>query len=150
MKSDKDVAKLLYKLVQPHDNVITCAFGSVEGMPWAKPLPASFLAARAKNLTDGVVKDVWDKKELEDPQANVEAFEGDTKLWHDNTIVLAIQEAIRVASQEDVHDVRVCITGSLYLVGDVLRCVRDAGGYQSGFGQAGTRDPIGVKPVKGT
>ncbi|OCT51538.1 dihydrofolate synthetase Fol3 [Cladophialophora carrionii] len=125
VKKDKDVNRILSVLLKPHDNVITCAFGPVDGMPWVKPMPASDLAARASKLTDGVVKALPDEGTIPDDNNH-----GDL---HNAYIAKAVQEAVRTAAAaaaadgRDCHR-RLCITGSLYLVGDVLRCVRDAGG----------------------
>ncbi|KAJ9607721.1 folylpolyglutamate synthase [Cladophialophora chaetospira] len=114
-KSDKDVDNILSILIKPHDNVVTCTFGPVDGMPWVKPMPTSALASKAEKLTDGTVRSVLDKDEMtKEPLSDV-------------IVATALEEAIRIASLQG-EGVRLCITGSLYLVGDILRCVRNAGG----------------------
>jgi folylpolyglutamate synthase len=126
VKNDKDADNIMSLLLKPHDNVITCSFGPVDGMPWVKPMPATDLAAKARRLTDGTVKALSDYDDGDDDKVRDHSNREDL---HNATIAKAIQEAVRTASATDgTGHCPVCITGSLYLIGDVLRCVRNAGG----------------------
>ncbi|EXJ58558.1 hypothetical protein A1O7_05985 [Cladophialophora yegresii CBS 114405] len=131
VKNDKDVEAILSILLRPRDNVITCTFGPVDGMPWVKPMRASDLAAKARRFTDGVVKAL----PLPAPEDGIPHDKGDDRDLHGHNanayIANAIREAVRTAAATRG---RVCVTGSLYLVGDVLRCVRNAGGDIYGGG----------------
>ncbi|KIW67089.1 hypothetical protein PV04_06362 [Phialophora macrospora] len=121
VKNDKDADNILSLLLRAHDNVITCSFGPVDGMPWVKPMPANVLAAKARRVTDGLVKALPDDGNT--PDSN------DREDLHNTNIANAIQGAVGTAfATAGTDGSSVCITGSLYLVGDVLRCVREAGG----------------------
>lgn len=98
MKSDKDIHSVLSTLLRPSDRVITCAFGAVDGMPWVKSMSATKLA----ETIVATVKDV-----------QVEAAEA-------GSVGAALTRAVQVADNRPI-----CVAGSLYLVGDVLRLVRD-------------------------
>ena len=111
VKADKDADSILGLLVQPHDNVVACSFGPVDGMPWVQALGAADLAVKAMAFTDGVVVvgDCDEDNGVVPPP-----------------IVRAIHTAVHLATKQDEHHPRLCIAGSLYLAGDVLRCIRDA------------------------
>ena len=79
MKSDKDISQILSILLKPHDNVLTCAFGPVDGMPWVKPLPPAILAEEARSFTDGVVEAVsFKEKDEEEAISSQVLSSGDT------------------------------------------------------------------------
>lgn len=142
MKSDKDINNILSTLIQPQDNIITCAFGPVDSMPWVKAMSAVELAAKADHLTQGIVKAVPDEDGLPCTVFDFPPPDGDAQEpSHDDKIVAALQEAIKVAAKQDFPNL-ICITGSLYLVGDILRCVRNAGGSIYEHGQMNTRDVV--------
>jgi len=100
VKNDKEVQTILSILLRPQDNIVTCSFGQVDGMPWVKSMDAVSLAdcVRESSPTTGIV----------------EAAEG-------GSVKAAITRAVRIAGQGPI-----CVAGSLYLVGDVLRLMRDA------------------------
>lgn len=100
----KDLSELFHSIIRPGDNVATTIFGSVDGMPWVKATASAELARCVQTVEGiGAVKD----------------FEED--------IVGAINWACAVANRGPL-----VIAGSLYLVSDVLRLLRDAqGGYST-------------------
>jgi len=100
VKNDKEVRTILSILLRPQDNVVTCSFGQVDGMPWVKSMDAVALAeiVRESSPTTGIV----------------EAAES-------GSVKAAITRAVRIAGQGPI-----CVAGSLYLVGDVLRLMRNA------------------------
>lgn len=101
-KNDKDVRSILSILLRPSDQVVTCSFGPVDGMSWVKSMDAAELLNVAKVFTG----------------AKVEAAEG-------GSVRAAIGRAVELA--EEVRG-PVCLAGSLYLAGDVLRLVREVEG----------------------
>ena len=96
--SGKDLAGVFCSIVRPGDNVATAEFGPVDGMPWVTPTNATELASTVRSIS-GI--------------GQVESFEGD--------LLPAIQWASKVAQGGPV-----VIAGSLYLVSDVHRLLRDA------------------------
>lgn len=101
MKSDKDIHSVLSTLLRPSDRAITCAFGPVDGMPWVKSMSATKLA----ETIVATVKNV-----------QVEAAKA-------GSVGAALTRAVEVADNRPI-----CVAGSLYLVSDVLRLVRDCEG----------------------
>ncbi|KAI1617042.1 folylpolyglutamate synthase [Exophiala viscosa] len=98
MKSDKDIRSILSVLLKRSDRVVTCAFGPVDGMPWVKSMDSANLAEVVQEFTHD----------------RVEAAEG-------GSIQAALMRAVEIAEQEG----SICVAGSLYLVSDVLRLIRD-------------------------
>jgi folylpolyglutamate synthase len=96
--SGKDLARVFRSIIRPGDSVATVEFGPVDGMPWVTPTNAAELASAIRSI-DGI--------------GQVESFEG--------SLLPAIHWASQVA-----HDAPLVIAGSLYLVSDVLRLLRDA------------------------
>lgn len=94
----KDVQKLLFCLLKPGDNIVAATFGPVEGMPWVQPVDKE--AIRLAALAVGRMN---------------EAVTGPGNL----------QDTVRQAVQMAAGGAMV-IGGSLYLVSDVLRMLRDA------------------------
>jgi len=92
MKSGKDVQGVLPIILNQKDNVVTCEFGPVDGMPWVKSCPAPELADAAAPFTDG-------------------------KIVPGQSLKHAIQTAAGIAGEKGP----LVIAGSLYLVSDVLR-----------------------------
>jgi folylpolyglutamate synthase len=96
--SGKDLAGVFRAIIRPGDNVATAEFGPVEGMPWVMPTNASELAGAIRSI----------------PKiGRVQEFEGD--------LLPAIKWAGEVADGRPL-----VIAGSLYLVSDVHRLLRDA------------------------
>jgi folylpolyglutamate synthase len=96
LKTGKQLRTILSTLLQPADNVVTCSFGPVDGMPWVSSVDAGELAILARGY---VGKGGW-----VNPASDVRA---------------AVQTAVEVAGGAGT----VVVAGSLYLVGDVLRIV---------------------------
>lgn len=96
--SGKDLAGVFCSIVRPGDNVATAEFGPVDGMPWVTPTNATELASTVRSISE---------------IGQVESFEGD--------LLPAIQWASKVAQGGPI-----VIAGSLYLVSDVHRLLRDA------------------------
>ena len=91
----KDVTGLLKCFIKPHDKVIATRFGPVDGMPWVEPIDTTHIAQAAKQLSD-----------------KVEVTETET-----------VGVALRCLTTSHLPG-PIVITGSLYLVSDVLRLLR--------------------------
>lgn len=107
MKRGKEINTILQTLIRDGDNVVTCSFGPVDGMPWVQSLDASDLAAQVRQWTSGHVESA--------PAAPDGEGSGNVA----SAIALAVSAA---------RGGPLCIAGSLYLVGDVLRLVEEGGG----------------------
>ncbi|KAL9097346.1 MAG: hypothetical protein Q9165_000773 [Trypethelium subeluteriae] len=96
-RDGKDVSKMLSYLIKPGDTVVTTAFGPVDGMPWVKTMsPQVLLSTAAQNrLLDG---------QSNSRESVLEALQLATALANGGPLVVA---------------------GSLYLVGDIMRALRD-------------------------
>ncbi|CAG7927205.1 unnamed protein product [Penicillium olsonii] len=96
--SGKDLAGVFGSIIRPGDRVATAEFGPVDGMPWVQSTNAAELASSILAIQD---------------IGTVQSFSGD------------LLPALRWASDE-AHDGPLVIAGSLYLVSDVLRLLREA------------------------
>lgn len=99
----KDLDMLFGSLIRPGDSVATTSFGPVDGMPWVRAADTSELAACARSIP-GI--------------GAVEEFEGD--------IQGAANWACSLADGGPL-----VIAGSLYLVSDVFRLLREARAAES-------------------
>ncbi|KAL2013892.1 hypothetical protein VTN00DRAFT_1417 [Thermoascus crustaceus] len=94
----RDPTKLFHSIIKPGDNVAVVAFGPVDGMPWVKAADTTELADSIRSIQGvGVIKN----------------FHAD------------LLEAMNWASTV-ADDGPLVIAGSLYLVSDVLRLLREA------------------------
>lgn len=116
MKQGKEANTILQTLLRDGDNVVTCSFGPVDGMPWVQSLDASDLADKVRQCTSG----------------HVESAPAAPNKGHN--VASAIALAVTTAGGGPL-----CIAGSLYLVGDVLRLV-EQGGEEGGGGRRGPGD----------
>lgn len=98
----KNLAELFGPLIRPEDRVATVAFGPVDGMPWVHAVDPIELAASVKSMC-GVTK--------------VREFGGQ--------LLMAMEWASAAANGGSM-----AIAGSLYLVSDVLRLLRDRSSSQ--------------------
>ncbi|KAL8874349.1 MAG: hypothetical protein Q9174_000300 [Haloplaca sp. 1 TL-2023] len=96
VSAGKNLQELLINLLHPVDNVVAVAFGPVDGMPWVSPVEPGTVLDEARSL--GVLNSLQDA-------------------GHD--VNNALRQAVRIA---DGGPLVVC--GSLYLVSDVLRLLR--------------------------
>jgi folylpolyglutamate synthase len=96
----KDLPGFLQSFVRHYDSVATVEFGPVDGMPWIEPASSEDIANAVRELH---------------PNVPLQAFGRD------------IEGAIKWAVQDQRQDAPVVICGSLYLVSDVLRRLRDEG-----------------------
>lgn len=96
----KDLTEIIRVLLQPGDNVATVEFGPVDGMPWVRPMGA-----------EDILKIV---------ASTVATASQHNSRRH-------IEEAIKWAS-DTAGDGPLVIAGSLYLVSDILRLLREATG----------------------
>lgn len=94
----KNVKNILGSLLKSSDNVVTVEFGPVDGMPWAKALVAEELLQVAKSTTE--LNASWSASGR-------------------------VSEALKWAAKVSKGGPMV-IAGSLYLVSDVLRLLRNA------------------------
>lgn len=95
MTEGKDARGYLRELLSPGDNVITTAFGPVDGMPWVKPMDPEELLTTVIEVEPAVSGLAMLKKG---------AF-----------------RALCAAKYLSSHDNPIVLTGSLYLVGDFMR-----------------------------
>jgi dihydrofolate synthase len=117
MKDDKDIDAILQTLIRDGDHVITTGFGAVDGMPWVHSMAPRILAERVKKLTSGKVICCEDEDGFtEQPDERRDRVK--------SVLQMAVAVAIDAADGDTVNT-RLCITGSLYLVGDVLRRIRN-------------------------
>ena len=91
----------LFRHILFKDNIIAVEFGPVDGMPWARPVPATEII--------GILKGHGPRT------GQLLSFKSD------------VRAALRKAS-EIANGTPIVIMGSLYLVSDILRLLRDAGG----------------------
>ncbi|KAJ5320380.1 hypothetical protein PENANT_c010G05001 [Penicillium antarcticum] len=96
--SGKDLAGVFGSIIRPGDRVATAEFGPVDGMPWVTSTNAQELASSIQAIQN---------------IGQVQSFEGD------------LFPALKWASQKAQGESLV-IAGSLYLVSDVLRLLREA------------------------
>ncbi|CAG8918170.1 unnamed protein product [Penicillium salamii] len=96
--SGKDLAGVFGSIIRPGDRVATAEFGPVDGMPWVQSTNATELASSIQAIQN---------------IGKVQSFEGD------------LLPALQWASNE-AQDGPLVVAGSLYLVSDVLRLLREA------------------------
>ena len=101
----KEVDKILLHLLKRRDDVIAVEFGPVAGMPWVRPLPAGTITQKVDGLRK--MRHVRAMKNIE------EAFKVAAEIKGENDIVVA---------------------GSLYLVADVLRLLKEKGATRKELG----------------
>ncbi|KAJ9655974.1 folylpolyglutamate synthase [Coniosporium apollinis] len=106
MSAGKDHAGILGPLLRDGDSVVAAEFGPVEGMPWVRAMGAGELLDAAR----GMVR-----------------LKGEREAGGD------VLGALRVAG-EMAGEGPLVVAGSLYLVGDVLRLLRDRGVDVYGIG----------------
>ncbi|KAK4958196.1 folylpolyglutamate synthase [Elasticomyces elasticus] len=99
--STKDVDEILRILLRPGDVVYAAEFGPVDGMPWVEPMSSDTIVNAVMSLAGSI------------PRIEAHACGRD------------LQSALQKASDGAQGDPMV-VAGSLYLVGDVLRLVKNA------------------------
>ena len=104
----KDATEIFRPLVKSKDKVVLVEFGPVDGMPWVKPMPMQKLEEALTRALEAAGHGPAEKI----------VHAGDD-VFH------ALQEATEMPRTEDGEGPLV-IAGSLYLVGDVLRLLRNA------------------------
>lgn len=97
LSQGKDVNEIVSCLLRPGDNVVATTFGPVEGMPWVHPA-GEHLIETAASAVGGMNKIVRGSDDLKDTAV----------------------KAVKMAAGSPV-----VIGGSLYLVSDILRMLRD-------------------------
>lgn len=95
--SGKDLAGVFGSIIRPGDRVATTEFGPVDGMPWVQSTKANELAS------------------------SIQALQNIDEVQSFGDLLPALQWASTKA-----HEGPLVIAGSLYLVSDVLRLLRDA------------------------
>ncbi|GAB1742437.1 hypothetical protein NU219Hw_g7983t1 [Hortaea werneckii] len=98
----KDIRELLAPLLKGGDRVFVVEFGDVDGMPWVKAMPAAQIVAAVRVLAQ-------ERGEI------IETRECGSRLL----------DAIRTAASQAGDHGPLVIAGSLYLVGDTMRLLRD-------------------------
>lgn len=95
--SGKNIAEITSRLIKPYDDVVAVQYGPVEGMPWLKAAETSEILSAAKEI--GVQ---------------------DQRLVTSTTVREALCMADQISNGRPL-----VIAGSLYLVSDVLRLLRE-------------------------
>ncbi|KAI9773817.1 MAG: folylpolyglutamate synthase [Geoglossum simile] len=95
----KDLKDILHPLLKPGDNVVAVEFGVVDGMPWVLPAAAKALLEAADSVLEGLCGQVCDAGQ---------------------DVLGALQQATKIAAGGPL-----VIAGSLYLVSDVVRLLRE-------------------------
>ncbi|KAL8695314.1 MAG: hypothetical protein Q9218_000213 [Villophora microphyllina] len=98
VSAGKSVRGLLSFLIQPEDNIVAVEFGPVDGMPWVSSADAASILEEARSL--GVMGS------LQNAESNV---------------IDALKRAAKTAAGNPM-----VVAGSLYLVSDVLRLLRQS------------------------
>ncbi len=106
MSKGKSIEDMLRCLIQPGDVLIATQFGPVDGMPWVESARAEEILGGAQRLT----------KEISDGGSGT---------------VKTVQEAL-IHATKIAKGGHLIIAGSLYLVSDVLRLLRDATRLEAG------------------
>ncbi|KAK5110720.1 hypothetical protein LTR62_005597 [Meristemomyces frigidus] len=114
LTSTKDVEQMLRVLLRPGDKLFAVEFGPVAGMPWVQP-------TKAQDIIDAATGTVTSPGLAEAHACGMEVLRA-LRLAHDATPAAAD------------HPGEMVIAGSLYLVGDVMRLLRDAAVGQGGTG----------------
>lgn len=105
----KDIHQLLRPLLQAGDQFATVEFGPVDGMPWVKAMDSMKVASAAAT----VLSEKGD-------EGNESASEDEVAFGRD--VVGGLKRVAEIA-----HERPIVVAGSLYLVGSVLRALREAG-----------------------
>jgi folylpolyglutamate synthase/dihydrofolate synthase len=100
----KPLDQMILPLIRSGDSIATVEFGPVDGMPWKTAMPSS-------QITEFLNNALSDKLKL-----NVKDFGP------------RIRDALQWCATQNSDSKSIVILGSLYLVSDVLRMIRDAGG----------------------
>ncbi|KJX92798.1 hypothetical protein TI39_contig5824g00018 [Zymoseptoria brevis] len=104
MTKGKEVAAFFEKLLLEGDNVVAVEFGPVDGMPWVEAMASAELIAEVREVMPDL------------------AATGD----YGRDLLAALKAASEMA--EKTPGQKLVIAGSLYLVGDTLRLLRDTNG----------------------
>ncbi|SMR64139.1 unnamed protein product [Zymoseptoria tritici ST99CH_3D1] len=111
MTKGKEVAGFFEKLLLEGDNVVAVEFGPVDGMPWVEAMASAELIAEVRDVMPDL------------------AATGD----YGRDLLSALKAASEMA--EKTPGQKLVIAGSLYLVGDTLRLLRDT--HQKEKGEIG-------------
>ncbi|KAF2184368.1 FolC bifunctional protein [Zopfia rhizophila CBS 207.26] len=103
MSDGRDARKFLSHLLRSRDNVVTVEFGPVDGMPWVKPMDSKDLLRTVHDIHPDM-----------------------TGFCNGSDVLRALFTAKHLA---ELTDSQVVVTGSLYLIADVLRIHK----HQNGF-----------------
>ncbi|ERS99388.1 folylpolyglutamate synthase [Sporothrix schenckii 1099-18] len=112
----KDLDEILRPLLRAGDRVAAVTFGPVDGMPWVKPAAPSAILKRATEL--GVNAET-------DQHHTTQSVIEEGSIVHDPSSLVS---ALRWATADGGHGYPIVIAGSLYLVSDTLRLLRQSGG----------------------
>ena len=109
----KDVLAMLRPLLHADDTMATVEFGPVDGMPWKHPMPSKLIGDLWKEDQHPLLETTESLKVVPE-RYSIRDFGPDIKG--------ALTWVSRLAAE---HGQQVVILGSLYLVSDVLRMLRD-------------------------
>lgn len=110
----KDIHELLRPLLQAGDEFCAVEFGAVDGMPWVKAMGAGKVAKAARE----VLREKGDVNVGGDGVGRSES--GDDSRAFGRDVVAGLRRASEVADGGPM-----VVAGSLYLVGSVLRALRE-------------------------
>lgn len=109
----KDLDEILRPLLRPGDRVAAVTFGPVDGMPWVKPAAPEAILKRATELGVNAGTDQHGSQ-----------VEGSNVVHDPSSLVSALRWAVADGGSGNP----IVIAGSLYLVSDTLRLLRQVGG----------------------
>ncbi len=133
----KDLSELFMPIVRKGDQVVVVEFGPVDGMPWVEPAPTTDIIHAIRPLVSGASSPVRDTNPAvshggdghDQPRQEEEGEKQEEVVVIEdagNDVLQALGRATRLADGGPL-----VIAGSLYLVGDVLRLLRDTPGSSS-------------------
>ena len=110
----KDISELLTPLLKPGDAFCAVEFGPVDGMPWVKAMGAEKVARAAREIVSGGGSKFGENEEVEDAgKSSGNVFGRD--------VVGGLKRASEIAGEGPL-----VVAGSLYLVGSVLKALRES------------------------
>jgi folylpolyglutamate synthase/dihydropteroate synthase len=114
--SSKPVGRMLEQIIRPGDDIFAVEFGPVDGMPWVKAMGCEEILSGCKQ----VLAKMAGSERMAADYGHYEAGVG-VKRAHGKDVLGALR-----AASEQANEGPMVVAGSLYLVGDVLRLLREA------------------------
>lgn len=124
VSESKDVEGIMKSLIREGDSVIACEFGLVEGMAWVKPAKAQLNHALAVRLGARECRVVSSVSLLMRMIHEGFLHEGEVSTGNPKG-KCSIGRDLRAPLEHDIIERPILVSGSLYLIADVLRVLRD-------------------------